>query len=93
MKYASEILGLMRPYPGRAFRMSQLVREVTGGRTLTARQMEAVRKGVKRVLDDLILAGNVVRVGGNTKAVAYAWCELGHVGRPMPCEALRQLEQ
>ena len=78
MKYASEILGLMRPYPGRPFRMSQLVHEASGGRTLTPRQMEAVRKGVKRVLDHLIDTGHVERVGGTTRAAIYAWRLLGH---------------
>jgi len=78
VKYAHEILGLMRPYPGRPFRMSQLVHEASGGRTLTPRQMEAVRKGVKRVLDHLIDTGHVERVGGTTRAAMYAWCLLGH---------------
>lgn len=78
MKYAHEILGLMRPYPGTEFRMAQLVREASGGRALTPRQMEAVRKGVKRVLDHLIDTGHVVRIGGTTKAAAYTWRLLGH---------------
>lgn len=78
MKYAPEILGLMRPYPGRPFRMSQLVHEATGGRPLSPRQMEAVRKGVKRVLDHLIDTGHVERVGGTTRAALYAWRLLGH---------------
>lgn len=94
MKYASEILGLMRPYPGRAFRMAQLVHEASGGRTLTSRQMEAVRKGVKRVLDDLVTLGSVERIGGNTKSAAYVW-----VGKPQHliavkhCEARQELGQ
>lgn len=73
MKYAHEILGLMQPYPGRAFRMSQLMREASRGMPLTARQKEAVRKGVKRVLDHLIDTGHVERVGGTTRAALYAW--------------------
>lgn len=80
MKYASEILGLMRPYPGREFRMAQLVHEASGGRTLTPRQMETVRKGVKRVLDHLIDTGHVERIGGTTRAALYAWRLLGHEG-------------
>jgi hypothetical protein len=79
VKYAHEILGLMRPYPGTEFRMAQLVREASGGRALTPRQMEAVRKGVKRVLDHLIETGHVQRVGGGTRAAAYRWHVLGHV--------------
>lgn len=72
MKYAHEILGLMRPYPGTEFRMAQLVREATRGRTL------APRKGVRRVLDHLIESGQVDRIGGDTKSAAYTWRGLGH---------------
>lgn len=78
MKYASEVLHLMRPYPGRAFRMAQLVRDASGGRPLSPRQTEAVRKGVRRVLDHLIETGQVERVGGETRSAAYVWRGLGH---------------
>lgn len=78
MKYAREILGLMRPYPGREYRMAQLVREASGARPLSERQKEAVRKGVKRVLEHLIETGHVERVGEGTRGTAYAWRELGH---------------
>lgn len=78
MKYAHEILGLMRPYPGRPYRMAQLVREAAGARVLTARQREAVRKGVKRVLEHLVETGHVERLGEGTRGMAYAWRGLGH---------------
>lgn len=78
MKYAHEILGLMRPYPGRTFRMAQLVREASKGEEITSRQKEAVRKGVRRVLDHLIETGQVERVGGDTKSAGYIWRGLGH---------------
>jgi len=78
VKYASEILHLMRPYPGRQFRMAQLVRDAVGGRELTARQSEAVRKGVRRVLEHLIESGQVERVGGETRSATYVWRGLGH---------------
>lgn len=93
MKYAREILGLMRPYPGREFRMAQLVRCVSAGRTLSPRRLEAVRKGVRRVLDDLVEAGMVERVGGNTKSAAYAWRGLGHRAPERPCALRHQLGQ
>lgn len=78
MKYAREVLGLMRPYPGREFRMAHLVRDASGGRTLSAQEQEAVRKGVRRVLDHLIETGQVERVGGGTRSAAYVWRGLGH---------------
>lgn len=78
MKYASEILGLMRPYPGREFKMAQIVRAASHGRELPAKQMEAVRKGSRRVLESLIASGQVERIGGQTRSSAYVWRELGH---------------
>ncbi|WP_341666907.1 hypothetical protein [Alcaligenes sp. SDU_A2] len=86
MKYASEILGLMRPYPGRAFRMGQLVREATSGRSLTPAQTEAARKGVRRVLDYLIEGGHVERIGEGTRSTSYAWRRLGHEFSGSSCE-------
>lgn len=93
MKYAHEILGLMRPYPGREFRMAQLVRDASAGRSLTPRQVEAVRKGVRRVLDHLIETGQVERVGGETKSAAYVWRGLGHEVSRSACALGRQLGQ
>ena len=75
MKYAREVLGLMRPYPGRAFRMSQLVREVIDTSRVSSAEVETVRRGIRRVLEDLVVLGNVKRVGGNTKSAAYVWIE------------------
>lgn len=93
MKYASEILHLMRPYPGRQFRMAQLVRDAAGGRDLSPRQAEAIRKGVRRVLDHLIETGQVERVGGETKSAAYVWRGLGHEVLGNACTLGRHLGQ
>lgn len=78
MKYASEILGLMRPYPEREFTMAQIVRAASHGKELTPRQVEAVRKGARRVLEQLIDSGHVRRIGGQTRSCTYAWIGLGH---------------
>lgn len=78
MKYASEVLHLMRPYPGRQFRMSQLVRDSVGGRELSSRQAETVRKGIRRVLEHLIETGQVERVGEGARDAGYVWRGLGH---------------
>lgn len=59
MKYAAEILGLMRPYPGRQFRMSELVRSINPAAEGQDRQR--IRNGVLRVLSALIENGSVVR--------------------------------
>lgn len=78
MKYAKEVLGLMRPYPGTSFRMAQLVREASRGAELNDRQRDAVRKGVRRVLEHLVETGQVERLGGDTRSTAYVWRGLGH---------------
>ena len=78
MKYAHEILGLMRPYPGREFKMAHIVRAASHGKVLPPKQMEAVRKGARRVLEHLIESGQVERVGGQTRSSAYVWRVLGH---------------
>lgn len=75
MKYASEILGLMRPYPGREFKMAQLMCEVIGGGNASPEKVEAARRGIRRVLDDLVSLGCVDRRGGNTRSVTYSWRE------------------
>lgn len=59
MKYAHEVSDLMEAYPARSFRVGELVRHATRGRTLTAAEREAARKAVKRVLDALIGMGTV----------------------------------
>ncbi|CAB3919007.1 hypothetical protein [Achromobacter mucicolens] len=59
MKYAHEVMDLMGAYPMRSFRMLELVRHVTRGRQLEARERDAARKAVQRVLDALIAAGSI----------------------------------
>ncbi len=73
MKYAREILGLMRPYPGREYRMAQLVREVSRGRAISQKERNSVREGVRRVLDHLIDTGHVVKIKDGETSAFYAW--------------------
>lgn len=58
MKYAHEVLDLMGAYPMRSFRMIELVRHVTRGRSLEPRERDAARKAVQRVLDALVEVGS-----------------------------------
>ncbi|KAA0910670.1 hypothetical protein FQ179_01985 [Pusillimonas sp. ANT_WB101] len=51
MKYAHEVLELLAPYPGRQFRMAEIVRYVDPGAKGVSRQR--VHKGVLRVLKAL----------------------------------------
>lgn len=73
MKYAREILGLMRPYPGREFRMAQIVREVSRGRAMSQKERNAVREGVRRVIAQLCESGHVVKIKDGETSAFYAW--------------------
>ena len=41
MKYAKEVLDLMSAFPGREWRMAELVRDASGGRELARRERDA----------------------------------------------------
>lgn len=60
MQYAREVMELMGAYPGRDFRMVELVRYVGNGRELDLRSKRAMRKAVLRVLGYLAGAGVVL---------------------------------
>lgn len=77
MKYAKEVIELLEPYPGRHFRMGDIVRYVAPH--ATGHERQRVRKGVLRVLESLVDSGHVriepaVRRGG---FATYAW-KVGH---------------
>lgn len=78
MKYAHEVIDLLAAYPGREFRMAEILRHVSRGMPVASAAREAMRRGTRRVLEHLLDAGHVQRCGGNTKSAAYAWSELGH---------------
>ena len=59
MKYAKEVIDLLAAYPGREFRMIQIVRHVADGRTASTVEWERIRKGVRRVLVSLQESGQV----------------------------------
>src|SRR5260363_122536 len=52
MKYAQEIIDLMGAYPGRAFRMREIVKYVSG-KEANDKERKQVRIGVWRVLNQL----------------------------------------
>lgn len=73
MKYASEVIDLLAAYPGREFRMAQIVRHVTQAKAITESQRGAVREGVRQVLVELSKSGQVqVEKTGATSAT-YTW--------------------
>jgi len=61
MKYAHEVMGLMRPYPGLRFKLIEIVRYVSGNETPTAKEWERIRKSIRRLLDELEEMGSIHR--------------------------------
>lgn len=73
MKYAKEVIDLMAAYPGREFRMAEIIRHVCRGRRLSSRETEAIRKAVRRVLAALEEGGQLWRQADCDKSALYAW--------------------
>lgn len=78
MKYAKEVIDLMGAYPGREFRMIQLVRDVTRAMPLDKRARDAARNAVLRVLDSLIESGQVEKNATAANSVFYSWRIVRH---------------
>ena len=60
MKFAKDVIELMQSYPGRQFRMIEIVRYVANGRRLALSERRSMRKGVLRVLESLAESGIVL---------------------------------
>ena len=88
MLYAHEVIDLLAAFPGREWRMAEIVNYVARGRPQCKQQRERYRKGVRRVLEALIEAKCVqykpARSGGTT---LYRW-KAGHEAAPKQ-DALR----
>ena len=59
MKYAHEVIDLMASYPGRAFRLMELVRHISHGRELTPTEKTRLQRGVQRAMEALEECGSV----------------------------------
>lgn len=74
MLYAAEVINLMAAFPGREWRMGEIVNHVARGRPSSKQQRERYRKGVRRVLEALIRSKCVqfkpAKPGGTT---LYRW--------------------
>ena len=58
MRYADDVIGLLGAYPGRRFKLAQIVRYIAGKHAAVARK-NAVKQGVHLVLAQLEDAGLV----------------------------------
>lgn len=74
MKYARELLDLMAAYPGRGFKMREIVNYVAP--KVIGRERHTVRRGVLRVLDQLIDLGTINRYPPHAvrgESTLYTW--------------------
>lgn len=78
MKYAKEVLDTMSAFPGRPWRMAELVRGAAGARELTRRERNAMRQAILRVLETLHEGGQVARIEHARNSLAYVWSEMRH---------------
>lgn len=80
MKFASEVIDLMAAFPGRDFRIGDVITYVRNGRVLTDKQQRAMREAVARVLQALEESGSiiVVRPFTNQRGWAYYRWQMTH---------------
>ncbi|CCD28681.1 Putative phage protein (fragment) [Candidatus Glomeribacter gigasporarum BEG34] len=71
MKYAQEIIDLMGAYPGRAFRMREIVKYVAG-KTLSSEERHRVRMQLAHVMRELETMGCIFRRPSASKRGGYA---------------------
>lgn len=73
--YAKEVMELMGPYPGRQFRMGDIVRSIIGAKP-DRRRRNATREAVRIVLKELNKAGTVTIEEAGTIHL-YTWRKCG----------------
>jgi hypothetical protein len=80
LKFASEVIELMGAFPGRDFRIGDVISYVRNGRELTDKQARAMREAVARVLAALEESGSiiVVRPFTNQRGWAYYRWKMTH---------------
>lgn len=73
-RYSRSVIELLAAFPGREWRMCQVVRHVARGRVLGKPERERLRKGVRRALEALIEARVVQKKPGRRGgATLYRW--------------------
>jgi hypothetical protein len=80
MRFAREVIELMGSYPGRDFRIGDVITYVRNGRELTGKQQRAMREAVVRVLQALeeSQSVSVVRPFTNQRGWAYYRWKMTH---------------
>lgn len=93
MLYVSEIVELMAAFPGRGFRIGDVINYVRNGRELTDKQTRAMREGVARALQALAETGSVAitRPFTNQRGWAYYQWQMTHAHQPKPTQTLQDM--
>lgn len=73
MLYASEVIELMSAFPGRDFRIGDVIRYVRNGKEQSACQVRAMREGVSRALAAFESTGSVIVVRPFTNQRGWAY--------------------
>lgn len=74
MKYARDVLDLVAAYPGRGFKMREIINYIAP--KVIGRERHAVRRGVQRVMDELVEMGSIDRFPPHAvrgESTLYAW--------------------
>lgn len=72
MLYARECIELMAAFPGRDFRIGEIIKYVNGGKALDGKRRLAIRVGVYRVMQQLSESGSVLIRPSSAKRGGYA---------------------
>jgi len=93
VKYAAEVMALLAPYPGREFRMRQIV-NYCAPKKADEKERKRVQMAVYRVLQMLAESGHVVirERSQNGAPGSYSWrvIETAKTVTCAPCEPLRE---
>ncbi|WP_343718806.1 hypothetical protein [Achromobacter dolens] len=76
MKYAVEVMGLLQSSPGREYRMTEMVKAAAAGRELSARERNAMRQAILRLLETLREGGYVLTTQHARNSIEYRWADV-----------------
>jgi len=92
--YASEVIALLGAYPGREFKMVEIVRYVANGRDMSLREKRTMRKGVLRAIAALNEMGSVlIRPPAPSRggSASYSWREVRHAVADRHSEVIQEV--
>lgn len=91
--YVREVVELMAAFPGREFRIGDVIAYVRNGRDVTDKQARAMREGVVRALQALAETGSVeiVRPWTNQRGWCYYRWQMTHAHQPNATRTLQDM--